>query len=677
MEQEEKMNNAALRELRDSIDKKLKALEMDSPAESGPFRALFDELRAYDEGLAKREQSVQGSLATLVDGMSEASQALTETGTRLDAVLEAARDVAFIMIAGDDNTIFEFSVGAEQIFGYAKEETLGKSVGMLCQDEVVYEEVVPICPLGETTRVRSLMKRKSGEIFPARHSTYQLKDSQGHVTARLLILVDVSMQEMAGRHLAEAHEKYKALALATPVSIMAFDSDGTVNFVNDWHMRRLDKGQTQPELYLGKKIYEIPGLVRAGVGESIKPVLQGRTVSLEDVYIPAFGRRAESWQNIRTAPLMVKGAMRGGILIRDDVTRRKRTEQDLKMLIDSSPIPLLKVEVAGTTRIIRYLNPEAMAMLGRGALNKPVEDYISVVETHGEGLAGMHGESCEVRTLNGVRRAIRTAHKPSGRFEVQAVVDVSVLMRAKEMAEEASRAKSDFLANISHEIRTPLNVLLGMLQIFDEMGLDDEAKEMLGHALGAANSLLALLNDILDFSVVEARALALDEHDFNPLEVVEMVAKPYKVEALKKGVDFSWNVDSALPLRIFGDARRLRQVIFHLVGNAVKFTDEGEVFLNVHYLEKNASRETPHLLILVSDTGIGISRDQLDRIFEPFRQVDGSRTRRHGGTGIGLALAHEFVMAMGGHIEIFAEPDVGTEAFFSIPVERMQQDSLS
>lgn len=677
MEQEEKKNNAALRALRDSIDKKLKALEVDSSAESGPFRALFDELRAYDDGLAEREQSVQRSLASLVEDMSETCQALTETGTRLDAVLEAAKDVAFIMITGDDNRMFEFSAGAEHIFGYAKKDVLGKSVGLLCPGEVVSKDLVPICPQGETSGVRGMMKRNSGEIFPVRHSSYQLKDSLGHVTARLLIIVDISMQEMAGRHLAEAHEKYKALALATPVSIMAFDSDGTVNFVNDWHMRRLDKSQVQPELYLGKKIYEIPGLVRAGVVESIKPVLQGRTVSLEDVYIPAFGKRAEAWQNIRTAPLMVKGVMRGGILIRDDVTRRKRTEQDLKLLIDSSPIPLLKVEVAGIERTIRYLNPEAMAMLGRGALNKSVDDYISVVETRGEGLAGMHGESCEVRTLNGVRRAIRTAHKPSGRFEVQAVVDVSVLMRAKEMAEEASRAKSDFLANISHEIRTPLNVLLGMLQIFDEMDLDDEAKEMLGHALGAANSLLALLNDILDFSVVEARALALDEHEFNPLEVVEMVAKPYKVEALKKGVDFSWNVDSTMPLRVFGDARRLRQVVFHLVGNAVKFTDEGNIFLDVHYLEKNASHASPRLLILVSDTGIGISRNQLDRIFEPFRQADGSRTRRHGGTGIGLALAHEFVVAMGGHIEVFAEPDVGTEAFFSIPVEGMRQESLS
>ena len=252
------------------------------------------------------------------------------------------------------------------------------------------------------------------------------------------------------------------------------------------------------------------------------------------------------------------------------------------------------------------------------------------------------------------------------------MVDVSVLMRAKDMAEEASRAKSDFLANISHEIRTPLNVLLGMLQMFREMNMDEEAQEMLGHALDAANSLLALLNDILDFSVVEARALALDEHDFNPADVVDMVATPYRVEALKKGLGFTWEVDPAMPRRVFGDARRFRQVIFHLVGNAVKFTDEGDVALEVQYLEQCGDALPSRLAVMVSDTGIGISEDQLARIYEPFRQADGSRTRRHGGTGIGLALAHEFVRAMGGNIELFSEPGKGTEVMFSIPMERAE-----
>ncbi|MDD3312072.1 ATP-binding protein [Pseudodesulfovibrio sp.] len=638
-----------LQVLRRSIRARLDVLERQGVAESGPLREVFGDLERYHDALAASEPARNGG------------------GVGLGAVLEAARDVAFLVIEVESGRIVEFSAGAEHIFGCPRAEVVGRGVELFCADEETVRAVSrPRLPEGGA-RAQGHMRRRSGDVFPARHAMYPLVSFRGGPPARLLIVADESRQEMAGRHLAEAHERYKALALATPVSIITFDAEGTVDFVNDWHLRMLDKGGTSPEFYLGKKVYELPGLVRAGVADRLRPVLQGRTISLEDVHIPPFGSREEAWQNIRVAPLLVRGEVRGGILISEDVTRRKQTERDFKLLIDSSPIALLKVEDTDAGRIIRSLNPEAVTMLGRGALNKPVEDFIAEVEG-GETLEGMQGEPCEVLTAHGPRRAIRTAHETSTSIRVVALVDVSELLRAKEMAEGASRAKSDFLANISHEIRTPLNVLLGMLQIFEEEGLDEEAREMLAHALGAAKSLLALLNDILDFSVVEAHALALDEHEFNPWELVELVAKPYEAEAVGKGVAFTWQVDDSVPALVFGDARRLRQVLFHLVGNAVKFTDEGEVSVQVEYLGRGAVGEEPRLLVQVSDTGIGISQEQMRHIFLPFRQGDGSRTRRHGGTGIGLTLAHEFVTAMGGSLGAYSEPGVGTEVFFFIPL---------
>jgi len=146
------------------------------------------------------------------------------------------------------------------------------------------------------------------------------------------------------------------------------------------------------------------------------------------------------------------------------------------------------------------------------------------------------------------------------------------------------------------------------------------------------------------------------------------VAKPYEAEARGKGVTFSWQVDDSVPALVFGDARRLRQVLFHLVGNAVKFTDKGEVSLLVEYLGRGAVGAEPRLLVQVDDTGIGISPEQMRHIFLPFRQGDGSRTRRHGGTGIGLTLAHEFITAMGGAMGAYSQPGVGTEVFFTIPL---------
>ena len=641
--------------LRRSMEERLAALESGGKAETGPLREAFDELARYHDALEAASPPA----------------CPPATGVRLGAVLEAALDVAFIVLDGARGTILEFSAGAELIFGHTRDAAVGRTVGFLCADDTTVDAVNPQALPEGGIRALGHMRRKGGESFPARHSLYPLKPVMGVPEARLLIVADVSRQELAGRHLAEAQERYKALALATPVSIMTFDAEGTVNFVNDWHMRMLDKGATQPEFYLGKKIYEVQSLVRAGVAGRIRPVLEGRTIALEDVHIPPFGPREESWHNLRAAPFMTGDRMRGGILIQEDVTRRKRTERDLKLLIDSSPIALLKVESTDAGRIIRYLNPEAEAMFGRAALNKPVDDYITVVEIDGELLEGMQGEPCEVATVHGPRRGIRTAHETSGSIQVQAVVDVSVLVTAKEKAEDASRAKSDFLANVSHEIRTPLNILLGMLQIFEDMDLGAEAREMLGHALGAAKSLLALLNDILDFSVVEAHALALDEHDFNPWDVIEMVAKPYQVEAANKGVDFAWHVGDSVPVMVHGDARRLRQVLFHMVGNAVKFTDSGTVRLEANYLDKGRIDASPRLLVLVSDTGIGITPEQMQHIFQPFRQGDGSRTRRHGGTGIGLTLAHEFVTAMGGSMGAFSRPGEGTEVFFTVPLNEV------
>lgn len=658
-----------LNEIRDSVRNRLDALADSDMADD--VRSIFNDLVTYHETLDGRERSMQGALANLVDDMSQASETLTETGSRLEAILEAADGVGLIIIsAGSDGGIVEYSRGAEKIFGYMRGEVLGQTLDMLCSCDKGES-----CIRDENVSYRQMMVRKSGAVFPAIFSSHPLKNQNEIVTGHLVIILDNTKREMAERLFRESNDRYMALALASPVSIVTFDADGIINFVNDWHMRRFDKGRTQPEYYVGKSIDEIPGIVRAGVGNKVLSVLEGRTVELEDVFIPPFGDRDESWNNIRLSPLVQDGVMTGGILIREDVTRRKRTELDLKLLIDSSPIPLLKVELTEGCGVIRSLNPEAETMFGPGAINKPVSNYVTVVEDEDSGLEGMHGERCVVHTRNGERMAIRTSHQPSGRFQVQAIMDVTVLVQAKDAAEDASRAKSDFIANISHEIRTPLNVLLGMLQLFKEEDLGEEISEMVDHATGAANSLLVLLNDILDFTVVEARALALDEHEFKLAEILDLITTPYKVAASERGIALSYVIDPAIPERLWGDARRLRQVIFHVTGNALKFTDKGGVLIEAQWIPIEGQSDRGTIEVTVSDTGIGMTEAQMTHIFEPFRQADGSRRRRHGGTGIGLALVYEFVTAMGGEISVKSRLDRGTQFHFTVNVGVVTNDS--
>jgi PAS domain S-box-containing protein len=653
-----------LADIRESVRRRLAGVEEDASGMSDELHGIFEDLVTYHETLEGREQAMQGTLVSLVNDMSQASQTFTETGTRLDAIFDAAEGVALIITSEEKNgEIIEFSRGAECVFGYESSEIIGRNAALL------YGELgEDTCCPEQYANGRQIMQRKNGETFPAIYSAYPLKDSNEISQATLIIILDNSQQEMTERLFRESDMRYQALALAAPVSIMTFDDQGVINFVNDWHLRVYNLGKLSQEDYIGSKVNELPGIVTAGVANQVLDVLEGRPVSIEGLHVPAYGDREEGWVNLRLSPFMQDGRLLGGILILEDITRRKQTELDLKMLIDSSPIPILKVELKDEGKTIRSLNPEAENLLGRDALNKPVDDYITVVEDEEIGLDTMHGEQCEVRTTNGVRQAIRTAHQPSGRFEVQAVMDVSVLIRAKEAAEDASRTKSDFIANMSHEIRTPLNVLLGMLQLFEDEDLNDEMSEMVEHATGAGQTLLTLLNDILDFTVVEARALALDEREFSLAEIVDLLAASYRVEAANKGIDFRYILDAAIPERLWGDARRLRQVIFHVMGNSVKFTDKGGVLMEIAWVPHAAHAGRGFLDFTVSDTGIGVEPGQMERIFEPFSQADGTRTRRHGGTGIGLALVYEFVSAMGGDIAVDSQPGRGTQFRFTVEV---------
>ena len=240
-----------------------------------------------------------------------------------------------------------------------------------------------------------------------------------------------------------------------------------------------------------------------------------------------------------------------------------------------------------------------------------------------------------------------------------------VAIKEAEDANAANIAKSQFLANMSHELRTPINGMLGSVELLQDSNVTVEQKDLLDIAYNCGNSLLELITDILDISKIESGKFEIDKHDFNLYSEIEKIVIPHAINAMKKDVEFIFRLPPNIPVMLNSDSGRLRQILNNLCSNSVKFTDKGQIYLIIEKVSE--TKENIVLKFKVKDSGIGISKDNLKKLFSSFTQADSSTTRKYGGTGLGLYISKRITQLMGGEIGIISELNKGSEFWFELP----------
>ncbi len=442
---------------------------------------------------------------------------------------------------------------------------------------------------------------------------------------------------------------------------------------------------------------------------AVEQQLSGTVTFIDHEYRVLTATREWRWLHSRakTVARTASGTPARIIGTLQDITPRKEAEAALRL--SQAATRKLSLVAARTDNIVIIARPD-------GTVEWVNESFERVLEYKLPDVIGrspadfMVGPDTNPRTLRRIQTAIRrgealstdfTSYSKSGRkfhlhLEVQpafndsrqlenfiaVLVDITsrvetehALRRAKSEADAASKAKSDFLASMSHEIRTPMNGVIGMTSLLLDTKLDHEQRDYVATIRNSGDALLTIINDILDFSKIESGKMELERLPFELSVAMEDVLDLLSVPASAKKLELVYHIEDDVPAWIQGDVTRLRQILVNLANNAVKFTPAGSVAITVRRLPPTAASETtPDALTLefsVTDTGIGIPPDRLNRLFKPFSQVDSSTTRKFGGTGLGLAICHRLVTLMGGDIRVTSAPGAGSSFIFTLLTESM------